>query len=121
MLDALFASVAGSVSEALGGPFHDATAHWAGTPVLDAGGSIASPGVPVEVKCLCQVDSATEAMRAEAGYVDKDVALIVIGLAALDTDAAVEVTAGPLPGRYSVQSVTRDALGSHWVARGRLG
>lgn len=121
MLTGVFGSIAVAVSDAFGGPFHSAVARWPGVPVLDDGGSIVTPGTPVEVSCRCQVDVAGEAMRAEAGYRDRDVALIVIGDVALDTDATVEVTAGPSAGVWSVQSVSRDAAGSHWVARGRRG
>jgi hypothetical protein len=117
-----FAGIAVGISAAMGGPYHASVAHWPGTPVYDNGGSIISPGAPIAKACLCQVDAATEAMRSEAGYVDRDVALIVLVStldAALNTDAEIEVTAGPSQGRYSVQSVGLDPMGSHWVCRGR--
>jgi len=116
-----FSGIALSMSRAFGGPYHDAVARWPGMPVT-VGGSIVTPGVPVEKPCSCQVDSVTEAMRSEAGYADKDVALLVLCATLdgeLDTDATVEVTAGPNAGTYSVQSVSRDPMASHWLCRGR--
>lgn len=95
-------------------------------PVFDDGGSILEPGTPIAKACMCQVDAADEKMRAQEGYVDKDVALLVLVAtlnAALDTDATVEVTVevtvGPNAGTYSVQSVSKDSMGTHWLCRGR--
>ena len=104
------------------GAFYDSEARWPGVPVTDDGGSIVSPGVPVAFPCSCQVDIVTEAMRSEAGYRDKDVRLIVLaaGMArGLDTDATVDVQAGPSAGAYSVQSASLDPIGSHYDCRGR--
>lgn len=117
-----FAGIAIGISRAFDGPYHDSIARWLGVPVLDDGGSIVTPGVPVGLPCMVQVDAVTEGMRAEAGFAEKDVALLVLvaTLAApLDTDATVEVSAGPSAGSYSVQSVGLDPMGSHYVCRGR--
>jgi hypothetical protein len=73
---------------------------------------------------MCQVDVADEKMRAQKGYADKDVALLVLCEtldAALDTDSTVEVQSGPNAGSYSVQSVAKDSMGTHWLCRGRAG
>lgn len=117
-----FARVAAAFSRAGLAPYYDSIARWPGVPVLDDGGSIVEPGSPVGLSCMCQVDAVTEGMRAEAGFAEKDVALLVLVATLevpLDTDATVEVTAGPGAGSYSVQSVGLDAMGSHYVCRGR--
>jgi hypothetical protein len=117
-----FANIAIGISQAFDGPYHDSVARWPGVPVLDDGGSIVEPGSPIGLPCMCQVDAVTEGMRVEEGFAEKDVALLVLvaTLAVpLDTDATVEVTAGPGAGSYSVQSVGLDAMGSHWICRGR--
>jgi len=117
-----FAGIAVAFSTAGLGPYFASVAHWPGVPVTDDGGSITTPGTPIELPCMAQVDSATQSMRAEAGYVGTDVALLVLCATldgALDTNATVEVTAGPNAGSYSVQSVSKDPMGSHWLCRGR--
>lgn len=120
MIAAAFEAIALGFSASFGGPYYDALATWPGTPVLDDGGSIATPGTPASSSCSCQVDAATEGMRAEAGFVEKDMRLLVIGLAVeLDTDAVVEILAGPDVGRWSVQSCERDPVAIGWSVRGR--
>ena len=117
-----FAGIAVAFSRAGLGAFFDAEARWTGVPVTDDGGSIVSPGVPVAFPCSAQVDIVTEAMRSETGFRDKDVRLIVLAAGigrALDTDAVIDVQAGPSAGRYSVQSVSLDPIGSHYDCRGR--
>ena len=117
-----FAGVAVAFSAAGLGPYHASVAHWPGVPVLDDGGSITTPGTPIAKECMVQVDVATQAMRSEVGFVDTDVALLVLVTTldgALDTDATVEVQSGPNAGTYSVQSVSKDSMGSHWICRGR--
>lgn len=118
-----FAGVAVAFSAAGLGPYHPSIAHWPGVPTYDDGGSILTPGTPSNKTCMCQVDAATQSMRAEVGYVGTDVALLVLVATldrALDTDATVEVTAGPNAGIYSVQSVSKDSMGTHWLCRGRV-
>lgn len=119
MFGAAFAGIAGAVSAAYGGPYHPAVATWPGTPVTDDGGSIVTPGTPVEQPCSAQVDAATEAMRRAEGFREKDVRLIVIGIEQLDTDAVVTITAGPHAGAWSLQSCELDPVAIGWVCRGR--
>jgi len=117
-----FTSVAMAFSQAGLGPYFPSVAHWPGTPVFDDGGSISEPGLPIELDCMAQVDAATQAMRAEVGYVGTDISLLVLCSTLdgqLDTDATIEVTAGPNAGSYSVQSVSKDPMGSHFICRGR--
>lgn len=121
-MDAAFAGIAVAFSRAGLGAFYDSVASWPGEPLLDAGGSIVSPGVPAEKPCSCQVDIVTEAMRAEAGFTDRDVRLLVLCTTLdgpLDTAATVTVQAGPNAGAYNVQSVALDPIGSRWDCRGR--
>lgn len=117
-----FAKVGVAFSRAGMGAFHDAEARWPGVPETDKGGSIVRPGVPLVYPCQCQVDTATQSMRAAEGFVETDVALYILAATlevGMDTEATVSVTEGPRAGRYSVQSVSLDSMGSHWVCRGR--
>jgi hypothetical protein len=123
-IPAAFARIATAFSAAGLGPYQPSVASWPGVPVEDDGGSIITPGTPVEKTCYCQVDQVTEDMRAEAGYRDKDVALLILCDTLdgeLDTDATINVTKGPNAGLWSVQSVSKDSMGTHWLCRGRQG
>jgi hypothetical protein len=118
-----FASIANGFSAMTGGPFTDATLWWAGTPVMDAGGSIVSPGTPVEQDCRVQVDVATEAMRADADFQQEDVRLLILsaGLSVVPDEAAeVVIEAGDNAGRYAIQTVGRDPAGVGFECRARL-
>ncbi len=122
MLDAAFAQVAGAVGTASGGPYHAARLLYDGEPVLDDGGSIIDPGTPYEVPCQAQVDSATEAMRTSADFLEKDVRLLILGPATLTTAPRVRVYAGPFAGNiYELRTAGRDPLGFGWECRGRAG
>lgn len=122
MLAAAFTSIALKVSAATGAGYFDAVARWPGTSVFDDGGSIVSPGTPVEKACSVQVDSVTEAMREAEGYSDQDMRLLVLATTLdgeLDTDATVEVLAGPHIGSWQLATVSRDPAGISWECRGR--
>ncbi|TKD50218.1 hypothetical protein [Sphingomonas baiyangensis] len=108
-----------ALSARYGGPYHAATASWPGTPVMDAGGSIVTPGTPVTSDCSAQVDAATEAMRQAEGYAEGDARILVLGLEALDTDARLTIAAGPHAGTWTLQSVELDPIAVGWVCRGR--
>lgn len=121
-IPAAFAKIAVAFSNAGLGPYVDSFAEWPGKPVTDDGGSIVSPGTPISRPCKVQVDRVTEAMRQAEGYRDKDVSLLVLCETLegdLDTDATLNVTAGPNAGRWSVQSVDKDTMGTYWLCRGR--
>ena len=123
MFASAFASIANGFSAMAGGPFTDATLWWAGTPVMDAGGSIVSPGTPVEQDCRVQVDVATEAMRADADFQQEDVRLLILsaGLSVVPDEAAeVVIEAGDNAGRYAIQTVGRDPAGVGFECRARL-
>lgn len=125
MLSDVFASVATAVSAAVGGPYFPGKVHTVTETEYDDGGSILTPGQPVERDCMVQVDAVTEAMRQAEGFTDRDVRLLVIGLAGdLDTDALVEVLpAATVPadhaGLWSIESVSRDPFGVYRECRGR--
>ena len=122
MLDRAFAQVAGAVSTAFAGPYHPGRLIWAGTPTKDAGGSITAPGTTSQYDCRVQVDRVTGAIRAEAGFTERDVRLIILApdlARAVDTAATVTVLAGPHAGEWSIESETRDALGFAYDGRGR--
>jgi hypothetical protein len=118
-----FAAIASGFSAVAGGPYTDGLLKWAGTPTLDAGGSITSPGTPVEIECKVQVDRATEAMRADAGFQQRDVRLLILasGLTAIPDEAAhVDIAAGENAGIYALQTVERDPAGIGYECRARL-
>lgn len=118
-----FADIALGFAAATGAGFHDAQAKWPGVPTRDTGGSITAPGTPIVKACSAQVDAATEAMRAEDGYQDKDVRILVLAAtldAELDTEARLEVLAGPHVGTYLLASVDRDPCGVYFECRGRV-
>lgn len=117
-----FADVALGVAQAFGAGFHDALAKWPGTPTMDDGGSIATPGTPISLTCSVQVDAATEAMRADEGFQQTDMRLLVLAATldgTLDTAATIQVLAGPHQGEWSVASVERDPVGVYFECRGR--
>ena len=120
MLADTFSDIAAAFSGAFEGPYYDAVALWPGEPTRDAGGGIISAGVPISTPCKVQVDSATELMRRDAEYRDGDVRLIVIDIAALDTDARIQIATGPRAGTWMVQTVTRDPVGIGFDCRGRI-
>jgi hypothetical protein len=116
-----FAGMADAFSSANGGPFHPGTVTYPGTPDVDAGGSIISPGTPIVQDCMVQRDICTEQMRSDADFQERDVRLIITGLDALTTEAAVEILAGPHAGAYALRTATRDPAAFGWECRGRAG
>ena len=122
MFASAFASIANGFSAMAGGPFTDATLWWAGTPVMDDGGSIIDPGTPVEADCRVQVDVATEAMRADVDFQQEDVRLLILsaGLPIVPDEAAEVVIAGGIhAGTYALQTVGRDPIGIGFECRAR--
>lgn len=118
---AAFAGIAQQFSATFGAGFHAGVARWAGTPVT-VGGSIVTPGTPFEMDCMVQVDAVTEAMRLAEGYRDQDMRLLVLrhGLAReIDTDATVEVLAGPHVGAWKVVRAFGDGCGIYFEGLGR--
>lgn len=92
---------------------------WPGTPTLDAGGSIAEPGIPTSAPCRIQVDAATDAMRQADDFRETDVRLIVVATGcarAVDQSARVALANGST---YSLRSVSLDPAGIAYTCRGR--
>ena len=119
-LGAAFAQIAGAVSSAFGGPYHAAKLLYAGVAVKDEGGSIVTPASPVSVDCQVQVDSATDAMRAEEEFVEGDVRLLILGLSSIAEKSKIRMDAGPFAGQvYAVQSKGRDTMAFGWECRAR--
>lgn len=119
---AAFADISAQFSAVFGGPYFDAMVMTPGVPVTDDGGSIVTPVASTERTCQCQVDDCTEDQRAEAGYTDKDVRLLILTATlagGLDTEDTLTVLGGPRAGSYSVQSVSGESFGIYWQCRGR--
>ena len=121
-LAAAFADIGLGFSAMFGGPFHRARTIEQVDPVLDDGGSIITPGGVLNRPCQCQIDSATDAMRAAPGFVETDVRFIVLATTLegpLGTDAQIEVLEGPHAGVWIVSAIERDPVAAGWVGRGR--
>ena len=122
MFDSAFASIATGFSSLAGAPFYAATARWQGVPTYDAGGSITAPATPVNLACQVQFDSATQAMRSDAGFQQDDVRMLVLasGLARnIDTAAKIIVPSGKWAGTWQVLSAQLDPAGIGWDCGGR--
>lgn len=82
----------------------------------DSGGGTASySNVAVKV----QMDSCTEAMRAQAGYTDTDVRLLILHSplgSDIQTDDKVSVGGSV----YAIASVAQDPARSYWECRGQV-
>ena len=122
MFDAAFASIATSFSQLAGGPFVDAVATWQGEPIMDAGGSIVSPGLPLSYACKAQFDAPTQQMREAEGFQQTDVRILVLATSigrALDTSAGLSVADGPNGGTWALVTCQRDPAGVGYECRGR--
>lgn len=122
MFAAAFSAIARGFSGAFAGPFQAATIYRPGTPTYDAGGSITAPGTPQNVACQAMFDAATEAMRADPGFAQKDMraAVLADGLGIdLTTQDRLIVTTGPHAGVWGVESAVLDPLGIGWECRVR--
>lgn len=120
MFDAAFASIAAGFADRFGAPFVDAVAWWPGTPVKDAGGSIISPGTPVQYPCRAQFDAPTIAMRQAEGFTEQDARILVLDFdGTLDADAEIRVATGDNAGQWRLLTVTRDPAGVGYECRAR--
>lgn len=123
-LAAAFGEIGMAFSSVLGGPYHAARTIEQVAPVYDDGGSIVTPGGVAHRGCQVQIDTANQRMREAEGYVDTDVALIVLAATldgGLNTEARIEVLDGPHAGVWSVELIERDTAAAGWVGRGRRG
>lgn len=117
-----FGDIGLAFSQQFGGPFFNARTIEQVAPVVDDGGSIVAPGSVNHRSCSVQIDSATQAMRDAAGFVDTDMRFIVLAstlIGSLNTEARIEVLEGPHAGIWSVELIERDPVAAGWVGRGR--
>jgi hypothetical protein len=122
VIDQIFAGIATGFAQQFGGPFADAVAVFPGVPGKDDGGRIVTPATPISRPCKAQVCAPSEAMRADAGFIQTDMRLIVLTATIdvpLDTSADVVISTGPHAGRWDLQSATLDTAGIGWVCHGR--
>ena len=118
----VYAQRAAFVSQVYGGPYYDALVHSPGEAVYDDGGSIVTAGTASVRTCQAQVDSVTQDMRRDEGFVDGDVRILVLTVtltATITTDDQIEILGGANRGRFMVQSVSRDPFGVYYELRGR--
>lgn len=121
-MPAQFAGFAQNISARFGGPYHASRITDKGNPVYDDGGSIVTPGTPSTRTCMAQVDSVTEDMRREEGFVEGDVRILVLSdtlTGGITTDNSIEVLAGPHAGSWQIETVGADAFGIYHELRGR--
>jgi hypothetical protein len=117
-----FANLAAGFAAQFGGPFQEVTATWPGAATFDTGGSITVPGTPVSLTCLAQFDTPTEAMRADPGFLERDMRLIVLAATlegALDSEANIVVPSGPYGGTWSLETCQGDPAGIGYECRAR--
>ncbi|HQS96690.1 MAG TPA: hypothetical protein PK823_09370 [Novosphingobium sp.] len=122
MLNQIFANLATGFAATFGAPFQDVVAVWPGTAVFDTGGSITTPGTPVELECKAQFDVPTEQMRADPAFLERDMRLLVLTATldgTLDSAASVVVASGEYAGTWSLESVQGDPAGIGWECRAR--
>jgi hypothetical protein len=119
-----FARIAGAVTAKVGGPYVSAQILRDAVPGHYDDNGAWIPGTPATpIACMCQVDDATEFMRTNEGYADGEVRFVILrdaGLA-LDTDARIEVLAGPKAGVWLVSSLSLDPIGIGWTGKGKRG
>jgi hypothetical protein len=122
-LPAAFASLAQSMASALGAPFYAGKIIIDGTPGgYDDDGVFQPGGDPTEIDCQCQIDDATEYMRANEGFADGEVRFVILraGLGTdPTTDAKIKVLAGPKAGTWLLSSLSLDPAGIGWTGKGR--
>lgn len=126
-LPAAFLSIANKVSAVMGAPF------WDGAIIVQATqGSLGDDGVyvpgsdPVSHPCRVQIDGADQYMKANAGFADNEVVMIILAASldiALDTDAVLEIADVKAPsmfrGKWLVSSLTLDPAGIGYGGKGR--
>jgi len=87
-----------------------------GEPIYGPGGTITGYQGG-DTPARAQVDAASDAMRSADGFAEGDVRLIVLSAGVGELSSDHEITVNGV--RYRLQSVELDAVGSHWVCRGR--
>ncbi len=119
-LTALGSAIAQGVSARFGGPYV-AGAVLSETPPVMSGGSIVTPGTPIERVCMVQIDDASWQMRQSEDYVEGSMLCLILADTldgALDTDARLRVDAGPHVGEWLVSGIKKDTMGIYWQGVG---
>lgn len=117
-----FANMATCFAAQFGGPFQEVTARWPGTATYDDGGSITAAGTPITRTCKAQFDMPTEAMRADPGFLERDMRMIVLTATitgTLDSAANIVVSSGPHAGVWSLETCQGDPAGIGYECRAR--
>ncbi|MEH3121173.1 MAG: hypothetical protein PGN16_04200 [Sphingomonas phyllosphaerae] len=121
MFDRAFASIAGRVSAVFGGPYWPGSLVVPGTGGGYDGEGVYQPGTPpTRIACQVQVNDVTDYMRANEGYTDGDVSLLVIDTnAQVTTDMQVEIAGGPRAGVWMISTPSRDPAAIGWRIKAR--
>lgn len=117
-----FANLATGFAAQFGGPFQEVSARWPGTATYDNGGSITAAGTPITRTCKAQFDMPTEAMRADPGFLERDMRLIVLAATlecTLDSAANIVVASGPHAGTWSLETCQGDPVSIGYECRAR--
>lgn len=128
-LPTAFLSIANKVSAAMGAPFWNGVIIVPGTGGgYDEDGNYAPPSAPSRHACRVQVDGADQYMKANEGFADNEVVMIILAASldiALNTDAVLEITDVKAPamfqGRWLVASLTLDPAGIGYGGKGKRG
>lgn len=122
----MFGEMFGGMAAMFPSVFAEAEAVWPGTPaVRDDAGRIVTPATQVRKPCRAQVSSPTTEMRAEEGFLQTDMRLIIpstsIDVATPEDLIAstVVVKTGPHAGHWEPQTANLDTAACAWTCRGR--
>ncbi|WEK42979.1 MAG: hypothetical protein P0Y64_16800 [Candidatus Sphingomonas colombiensis] len=122
-LPGAFLSIANRVTAAMGAPFWDGEIVAPGTGGGYDDDGVYQPGSPPSRHpCRVQVDDATEFMRANEGFADGDVVMIILSASMdidLNTDMRVQIASGPRAGIWMISQLGRDPASIGWSAKGR--
>lgn len=113
--------ISAAFGAALSGLYPDGLLHRDGTgPIYDDEGNIIGYDGGGDVPIKVQRDACTYGMRQAEGYVEGDVALIILAapLNGLEVTTDAQATDGA-GDRWMIQSADLDAAASHWICRGR--
>jgi hypothetical protein len=83
----------------------------------DGKGGGPDPGFGAAEPVKVQIDQATDAMRADEGFNEGDVRILMLARSVASPDTDAEVAAGG--NRYMIESVGIDPAGSYYELRGR--
>lgn len=118
-----FAEMSAAFRDEGEGPYWPAYIVSQGKMQFDNGGSLVPLSTaPWKRDCTARVESAGTVMRAQEGFAETDMAIVIPAgslSGPISTDDVVQIRSGPDAGRWSVQSVRRSSAGAVWELRGR--